>query len=189
MTYFLLRYLHRSRHDNEIRHTRHRQRHRRCRRPGRRDVPLPPRHAQRLDDADRRRCRAVALRSDAAGTGEQRRLRSQHLRRCGSAGSACRLSRQGGERPVGHRIPPRHDGHRRAFPVVAAVRWSANGTLPDPGDPRWAAHHAHLSWRMRQPYAASISMLPVSGAAAPNICGAEGYRPRISFSSPSFSWP
>ena len=39
------------------------------------------------------------------------------------------------------------------------------------------------------PYAASISMLPVSGAAAPNICGADGYRPRISFNNPSFSCP
>ena len=32
-------------------------------------------------------------------------------------------------------------------------------------------------------------MLPVSGAAEPNICGADPYRPRISFRRPSFSCP
>ena len=54
------------------------------------------------------------------------------------------------------------------------ISWSISG---------WS----HRSFCSSVPYAASISMFPVSGAAAPNICGADPYRPMTSLSRPSLS--
>ena len=160
----------------------------------RRHVPVAPRHAQGLDDADRRRCGRCPVCRDAAGPGEQRRIGGEHLRgRCG-AGRARRLSRQGGERPAGHRVPPRHDRDRRALPLDAAVRRRVHRALPDRGDAGRAAHDAHLSRRLRQlrrggrhrctrcrcrgDLPRGLSVRPAGGAARVPPCRGRGARGR-----------
>ncbi len=112
-----------SRLTRKLRHPGHRQRHRRCGGARRRHVPVAPRHAQGRDDADRRRRGGGALRRHAARPGEQRRFGGQYLRRGGGAGRARRLSRQGGGRPAGRRVPPRH--RARSACISRRRRWSA----------------------------------------------------------------
>ena len=65
------------------------------------------------------------------------------------AGRARRLLGQGRRRRAGRRVPPRHRRRRRAFPDRAAARGRAHRALPDRGDAGRAAHHEHLSRRLR----------------------------------------
>ena len=101
---------------------------------------------QLIDAATRR----GALCGDGPGDRDVRRLGREYHGRDRVARRHGRLYRQGAQRRARPRLRPRHARRRRSLRYAGAGAGTADRSLPHPGDARRAAHHEHLSRRLRR---------------------------------------